>query len=615
MDFQVELRLRIRKLLPGFADLPRLLFGIVLGRAADDDGAGLQCGGSAQDTIPQVIGCNDGQSNRFPALFRHGKRLREQMLLDAAEELIGIQFVFPGRRTPQQPHVQHDNVPAPRLDAVENITKVIQIEVVADRDQDIPWPRADRFRAQLAFQLEIELIHFHVSDPAVSGAALGNGEHDVQDYRKDTAGHGGYRLGEQVRYRDQEQRERNQSEAHRNLHASEIKIERNLELALARSRITQNQHRQAIHREAPDHSESVQVREESNIAAADQNGENLQAYDDGDNSIAGPKARMRLPKPFRQHTIFRNAIQYAVGTDDRSVHCPGENDRTHDHDKSVKDQAGNRRSFKVHGQAADKVLQVILPDIIRDDHHREKGHQRGEHQAVDENDQARFFQVFQLGALYFAIHLRERFFSAHGQHGVPERDKDGHHAELRQSRVRKPAERAGTEVQIAWIRKGRKRRVPQHGRVNAPADQQHHHHGDQLHDVEGFFAGFGYTLCILPPEINGDDNGEGSGDASDRGFRKRSAQVSMLREITEQAAKVLSGRYTADWPGEDVVEHQRGNAEFRQRPAQRLLDRAVHPATHEHTAAFYIHRAHGVREKHDGQDEPGCGLADVPFGL
>src|SRR5882762_6842084 len=536
MDFQVELRLRIWKLLPGLADLPRLLFGIVLGRAADDDGAGLQCGRGAQDTIPQVIGCNDGQSNRFPALFRHGKRLREQMLLDAAEELIGIQFVFAGRRAPQQPHMQHDNVPAPRLDAVENVAKVIQIEVIADRHQDIPWPRTNRFRAQLAFQLEIELIHFHMSDPAVSGAALGNGEHDVQDYRKGTAGHGGYRLGEQVRYRNQEQRERNQSETHRNLHA----------------------------------------------------------YDDVDNSIAGPKARMRLPKPFRQHAIFRNAIQYAVGTDDRSVHCPGENERTYDHDKSVKDQAGNRRSFKVHGQAADKVLQVILPDIIRDDHHREKGHQRGEHQAVDENNQTRFFQVFQFGALYFAIHLCERFFSAHGQHGVPERDKDGDHSKLRQSRVRKPAERAGTEVQIAWIRKGRKRRMPQQRRVNAPADQQHHHHGDQLHDVQGFFAGFGYTLCVFPPEINGDDNGEGSGDASDRGFRKRSAQVGMLREIAEQAAKVLSGRYAADRPGQDIVEHQRGNAELRQRPAQRLLDRAVHPAAHEHAAAFYIHRAYGI---------------------
>src|SRR6267154_2761947 len=139
--------------------------------------------------------------------------------------------------------MQHDHIAAPRLDAVENVAKVIQIEVIAHRHKDIPWPRADRFRAQLTFQLKIELIHFHMSDPAVSGAALGNGEHDVQDYRKDAAGHGGYRLGEEVRYRDQEQRERDQPQTHRNLHAAEIKIEGNLELALAGPRITQNQYR------------------------------------------------------------------------------------------------------------------------------------------------------------------------------------------------------------------------------------------------------------------------------------------------------------------------------------------------------------------------------------
>src|SRR5580765_2011971 len=100
--------------------------------------------------------------------------------------------------------MQHDYVAAPRLDAVENVAKVIQIEVIADRDKDVPGPRSDRFRTQLAFQLEIELVHLHMCHAAVSGTALGNGEHNVQDYREDAAGHGGYRLGEQVRYRDQE---------------------------------------------------------------------------------------------------------------------------------------------------------------------------------------------------------------------------------------------------------------------------------------------------------------------------------------------------------------------------------------------------------------------------
>jgi hypothetical protein len=91
--------------------------------------------------------------------------------------------------------------------------------------------------------------------------------------------------------------------------------------------------------------------------------------------------------------------------------------------------------------------------------------------------------------------------------------------------------------------------------------------------------------------------------------------MGMLREITEQASEILPRGHAADWPCEDVVEHQCGDAEFRQGAAERLLDRAVHPAAHEHAAAFHVHRAHGVGKQHDGQDEPRRGFTDVPFGL
>jgi len=104
MNFQVELRFGIRQFFPRFADQSSLLLGVVMGGPADDDGAGLQRGGGAQDAVPQVVGRDDCLPNRFPALFRHGERLGKQMLLDAAEKLIGVQFVFAGCGTPQKPH-------------------------------------------------------------------------------------------------------------------------------------------------------------------------------------------------------------------------------------------------------------------------------------------------------------------------------------------------------------------------------------------------------------------------------------------------------------------------------------------------------------------------------
>ena len=36
-----------------------------------------------------------------------------------------------------------------------------------------------------------------------------------------------------------------------------------------------------------------------------------------------------------------------------------------------------------------------------------------------------FFEVGELGVLDFAVHLRQRFFAAHGQHGMAQPDEDG----------------------------------------------------------------------------------------------------------------------------------------------------------------------------------------------
>src|ERR1700676_857989 len=195
MDFKIELRLGIGQLFPGFTDLPSLLFSVVLGGAADNDSAGLQRAGSAQNTIPEIVGCNHRQPDGFPTLFRHGKRLRKQVLLDTPEKLVGVEFVFAGGGAPQQSHVQDDHVTATGLDAVQNIPEVVEVEVVANRHQDISRTCANGLRTQLAFELQIELIHLDVSNASMAGAALGNGEHDVQDDGENTAGHGGDRCG------------------------------------------------------------------------------------------------------------------------------------------------------------------------------------------------------------------------------------------------------------------------------------------------------------------------------------------------------------------------------------------------------------------------------------
>src|ERR1700676_3135919 len=228
MDFQVELRLLIAEFFPGFADLPGLLFRGVLRRTSADDGARLQRGRSAQNTVPQIVGSHYRQANRFAAFLGHGERLRKQMLFDAAEKLVRFQLVFAGPGTPQQPHVEDHDVATPGFDAVQNIPEVIKIEVVADRYKNVAGTRAHRLGTQLSLQFEIELIHFDVRHAAMFGAPFGNGEDHIQDRGKDAAGHGGNGFREQVHHRDQKQRQGDETEAHGNLYAAYMQVERNL---------------------------------------------------------------------------------------------------------------------------------------------------------------------------------------------------------------------------------------------------------------------------------------------------------------------------------------------------------------------------------------------------
>jgi len=75
MDFQIELRLGIGKLFPSFADLPRLLFALPFARGADHNRGRLQAVAGAQNTIPEVVGRDNGEANGLAAFFRHGKGL------------------------------------------------------------------------------------------------------------------------------------------------------------------------------------------------------------------------------------------------------------------------------------------------------------------------------------------------------------------------------------------------------------------------------------------------------------------------------------------------------------------------------------------------------------
>ena len=90
--------------------------------------------------------------------------------------------------------------------------------------------------------------------------------------------------------------------------------------------------------------------------------------------------------------------------------------------------------------------------------------------------------------------------------------------------------------------------------------------------------------------------------------------VQTAEQVVQESRQVLACRDAADGPGQDVIEHQRGDRKFRERAAHRLLDYAIDAPAHKHAAALDVHGPHSVGEQHDAQDEPGRCLADGLFG-
>ena len=162
-------------------------------------------------------------------------------------------------------------------------------------------------------------------------------------------------------------------------------------------------------------------------------------------------------------------------------------------------------------------------------------------------------------------------------------------------------------------------------RKRRPAQQSHHHNGSDLHDPERFFAGFVDALNILPPVINRDGEGEdnrGPVDVEVRGAvkyvvnsaRDPAVGVGGDHHFVQQSDNVLASRHTGDGAGQDVIEHQRGDAEFRECAPQSLFDNFIYAAAHKHRAALHVDGSHREREQHDADNEPGSGVADGLLG-
>ena len=151
-----------------------------------------------------------------------------------------------------------------------------------------------------------------------------------------------------------------------------MQIARNFPLAIPRLGETQHQHGQGLHGETPDHSEGVERGQLVDIAAAQNNSQQLHADDQIDDAVARAVAVMRFLEPAGEHSIFGHAIQNSVGSHNGSILRTRENQHSHQHDEAMEQQLDAGGAHQIYGDAADEVGEIIRPDAVGNNHYREE---------------------------------------------------------------------------------------------------------------------------------------------------------------------------------------------------------------------------------------------------
>ena len=154
---------------------------------------------------------------------------------------------------------------------------------------------------------------------------------------------------------DETQNQRRDAQADGDLDAAQTKIEGKLVFLIV-PLIAQHQNAQRFQEEAPHHAERVRFAQQVNIAAAEDDGGDLQEHDHVDDAEGGAETLVRLAEPIQQDAVFGHAIQNAVGADDGGVHGARQNQHAHDHDENVKRQLEQFGADQMHRQAAQQVV-------------------------------------------------------------------------------------------------------------------------------------------------------------------------------------------------------------------------------------------------------------------
>src|SRR6185437_16097774 len=286
------------------------------------------------------------------------------------------------------------------------------------------------FDALFVEQLEV-LLHLLLCVLELLGVrALGDSEDDEECRREHYTTDGRNFFRRKVYERGGEQHHEYGEQADRNFFAKHPDVGRNFPAALAFVLEAQHQHGKAVEGETPDHAERVRLAEDVHVASAEQNRNHLQADDQIDDAVAGSVLALGFAEPVRENSVFGDAVQHAVRSNDRGVDCARENQEANDDDEGAEEQSESEWAVEPHDQLSEEIVFVArYRHMLRNDHHRQQRTHSGKEEAVNRDDNRGALQVLQLRVGDFAVHLRKRLFAAHGQHRMSECHQDADEAE------------------------------------------------------------------------------------------------------------------------------------------------------------------------------------------
>src|SRR5207247_4754259 len=292
--------------------------------------------------------------------------------------------------------------------------------VVADHHEDIPRPDAQFFRCEVVAGFQMELIELRVLGRPFPGRPFGYGKDCKEDDRESDARDGGNLLGEKIDEAQRDERERDETKAERNLHILNLEVERNTKFTFSALLVPEHRDSETLHRKAPHEAERVRFSKHKDVAAAQQDLEQLDAHHEIQDAMRCPEPPMRMTKPLGENAVLRHPVQYAIRSDNRRVDRAREHECTDHRNEAAEGDSKRYRTHQVHREAANRVVLKTGPDGIRNDHHREKRHTGSEDQAIGENQETGLLEILQFRMLDIAIVLLRSLFAEHRQQGLAE---------------------------------------------------------------------------------------------------------------------------------------------------------------------------------------------------